>query len=327
MASKPLVAITRLIPEAGMRILRDACEIRLWDHELPPSPDELDRLLEGVDGVLSLLTDRIDGDVLDRHPGLKVISNVAVGYDNVDVDAATARGVAVCNTPGVLTEATAELAFALLMSTARRIPEAVEYVRDGQWKTWGPLLLLGANVTGAIIGIVGFGRIGQAVAKMASGFGMTILAHDRSPETKDTHGLDVRFVDMDALLAEADFVTLHVAYAPETHHLIDADALKKMKPSSILINTARGPVVDTDALVAALQNGEIFAAGLDVTDPEPLPVDHPLVKMDNCVVLPHIGSATVQARDAMATLAARNLVAVLAGRQPEAIVNPEVLNR
>jgi glyoxylate reductase len=198
-------------------------------------------------------------------------------------------------------------------------------VKDGKWKTWGPLLLLGANVTGATIGIVGFGRIGQTVAKMASGFGMTILAYDRSPETKDTHGLDVRFVDMDTLLSEADFVTLHVAYSTETHHLIDAEALRKMKPTAILVNSARGPVVDTDALVAALENGEILAAGLDVTDPEPLPADHPLVSMPNCVILPHIGSATMQSREAMATLAARNLVAVLEGRQPDAIVNPDVL--
>lgn len=327
MAPKPLVAVTRPIPEAGMRILREACEVRQWEDELPPSPKELDALLQGVDGVLNLVTDRIDGDLMDRHPGLKVISNFAVGYDSIDVDAATARGIAVCNTPGVLTDATAELAFALLISTARRIPEAVEYVRDGKWKTWGPLLLLGANVTGATIGIVGFGRIGQAVAKMASGFGMTILAYDRSPETKDTHGLDVRFVNMDTLLAESDFVTLHVAYSPETHHLIDAEALRKMKPTAILVNTARGPVVDTDALVRALENGDILAAGLDVTDPEPLPADHPLVSMPNCVVIPHIGSATVQSRDAMATMAARNLVAVLEGREPEAIVNPEVLQR
>jgi glyoxylate reductase len=326
MAQKPLVAVTRPIPEAGMRILRESCEIRLWDEELPPPPAQIDTLLEGVDGVLSLATDRIDGDMLDRHPGLKVISNFAVGYDNLDVAAATARGIAVCNTPGVLTNATAELAFSLLLSTSRRIPEAADYVRDGKWKTWGPLLLLGANVTGATIGIVGFGRIGQAVAKMASGFGMTILTHDRSPETKDAHGLDVRFVDIDTLLAEADFVTLHVAYSPETHHLIDADALRKMKKTAILINTARGPVVDTEALVTALENGEIRAAGLDVTDPEPLPADHPLVAMPNCVVLPHIGSATMQSREAMATLAARNLVAVLEGRRPEAIVNPETLD-
>ena len=327
MAPGHLVAVTRPIPEAGMRIIRERCEIRQWDDELPPSPAELDSLLDGVDGVLSLVTDRIDGDLLDRHPTVRVISNFAVGYDNVDVDAATARGIAVCNTPGVLTDATAELAFSLLLATSRRIPEAAEYVKDGRWKTWGPLLLLGANVTGAKIGIVGFGRIGQTVARMAAGFGMTILAHDRSPETKDTHGLDVRFVDMDTLLVEADFVTLHVAYSPETHHLIGAAELSKMKPTVVLVNTARGPVVDTDALVAALGKGEILAAGLDVTDPEPLPADHPLVSMPNCVVLPHIGSATVQSRDAMATMAARNLVAVLEGRQPEAIVNPEVLQR
>jgi glyoxylate reductase len=327
MAQKPLVAVTRPIPEAGMRILRESCEIRQWEDELPPSPEELDTLVHGVDGVLNLVTDRIDGALMDRHPSIKVISNFAVGYDSIDVEAATARGIAVCNTPGVLTNATAELAFALLISTARRIPEAVDYVKDGRWKTWGPLLLLGANVTGATIGIVGFGRIGQAVAKMASGFGMTILAHDRSPETKDTHGLDVRFVDKDTMLAEANFVTLHVAYSPETHHFIDADALRKMKKTAVLVNTARGPVVDTGALVNALENGDILAAGLDVTDPEPLPADHPLVAMPNCVVLPHIGSATVQSRDAMATMAARNLVAVLQGRQPEAIVNPEVLQR
>lgn len=327
MAQKPLVAVTRPIPEAGMVLLREACDIRQWEDELPPPPEELDTLLKGVDGALTLVTDRIDGDLLDRHPHLRVVSNFAVGYDNVDVDAATARGVAVCNTPGVLTGATAELAFALLMATARRIPEAVDYVRDGNWKTWGPLLLLGQDLTNATIGIVGFGRIGQAVARMASGFDMTILAFDRSPETKDTHGLDIRFVDLDTLLAGADFVTLHVAYAEETHHLIGERELGIMKSTSILINTARGPVVDTDALVHALESGEILAAGLDVTDPEPLPADHRLVALPNCVVLPHIGSATVRSRDDMATLAARNLIAVLEGRQPDAIVNPEVLKR
>lgn len=326
MAQKPLVAVTRPIPEAGMVLLRNACDVRQWEDELPPSPEQLDALLEGVDGALTLVTDTIDAEVLDRHPQLRVVSNFAVGYDNVDADAATARGVAVCNTPGVLTDATAELAFALLMATARRIPESVEYVRDGHWKTWGPLLLLGQNVTNATIGIVGFGRIGQAVAKMASGFGMTILAADRSPDTKDTQGLDVRFVDLDTLLVEADFVTLHVAYSPETHHLIGERELGLMKPTAILINTARGPVVDTDALVHALESGQILAAGLDVTDPEPLPADHRLVALPNCVVLPHIGSATVQSRDAMAVLAARNLIAVLEGHEPDAIVNPEVIN-
>lgn len=325
MTSKPLVAITRPIPEAGIALLRDHCEIRQWEDELPPSSEELDNLLNGVDGALTLLTDRIDGSLLDRHPSLRVVSNFAVGYDNVDVEAATTHGVAVCNTPGVLTETTAEMSFALLMAAARRIPEGVDYVRDGKWKTWGPLLLLGQDVHGATLGIVGFGRIGREVARMATGFNMRLLAWDRSPETKDTQGLDIEFVDFDTVLKESDFLSLHVALAPETHHLIGGRELGLMKKTAILINAARGPVVDTDALVTALREGEIFAAGLDVTDPEPLPADHPLVSLPNCIVVPHIASATVSSRDNMATLAARNLLAVLNGDRPEHIVNPEVL--
>lgn len=325
MTLKPLVAVTRPIPEAGLALLRDHCEIRQWEHELPPSPEELDTLLQGVDGALTLLTDRIDGPLLDRHPSLRVVSNFAVGYDNVDVDAATKHGVAVCNTPGVLTETTAEMSFALLMAAARRIPEGADYVRDGKWKTWGPLLLLGRNVHGATLGIVGFGRIGSQVARMATGFDMRILAWDRSPETKDTEGLDVEFVDLDTLLEESDFVSLHVALAPETYHLIGEREFGLMKKTAILINAARGPVVDTDALVTALRDGEIFAAGLDVTDPEPLPADHPLVSLPNCTVVPHIASATVATRDDMATLAARNLLAVLTGERPDHIINPDVL--
>lgn len=325
MTLKPLVAVTRPIPEAGLALLRDHCEIRQWEHELPPSPEELDTLLQGVDGALTLLTDRIDGPLLDRHPSLRVVSNFAVGYDNVDVDAATKHGVAVCNTPGVLTETTAEMSFALLMAAARRIPEGADYVRDGKWKTWGPLLLLGRNVHGATLGIVGFGRIGSQVARMATGFDMRILAWDRSPETKDTEGLDVEFVDLDTLLEESDFVSLHVALAPETYHLIGEREFGLMKKTAILINAARGPVVDTDALVTALRDGDIFAAGLDVTDPEPLPADHPLVSLPNCTVVPHIASATVATRDDMATLAARNLLAVLTGERPDHIINPDVL--
>lgn len=325
MTLKPLVAVTRPIPEAGLALLRDQCEIRQWENELPPSPEELDTLLQGVDGALTLLTDRIDGPLLDRHPSLRVVSNFAVGYDNVDVDAATKHGVAVCNTPGVLTETTAEMSFALLMAAARRIPEGADYVRDGKWKTWGPLLLLGRNVHGATLGIVGFGRIGSQVARMATGFDMRILAWDRSPETKDTEGLDVEFVDLDTLLEESDFVSLHVALAPETYHLIGEREFGLMKKTAILINAARGPVVDTDALVTALRDGDIFAAGLDVTDPEPLPADHPLVSLPNCTVVPHIASATVATRDDMATLAARNLLAVLTGERPDHIINPDVL--
>ncbi len=214
-----------------------------------------------------------------------------------------------------------------MIATARRIPEGVDHVRDGKWKTWGPLLLLGPNLTNATVGIIGFGRIGQAFARMTTGFGMKILAYDRTPETKDTTGLDVTFVDLDQLLHESDFVSLHVAYTPETHHLIGARELKAMKETAVLVNAARGPVVDTDALTDALRNGDILGAGLDVTDPEPLPADHPLVSLPNCTVVPHIGSATTESRTAMATLAAKNLRAVLTGERPEHIVNPEVLTR
>lgn len=326
MAKRPLVAITRPIPEVGLALLRAQCDIRQWEGDLPPSPEELDALLKDVDGALTLLTDAIDGPMLDRHPSLKVVSNFAVGYDNIDVDAATARGVAVCNTPGVLTETTAEMTFALLMATARRVVEGVDHVRDGKWKTWGPLLLLGQDVYGATLGIVGFGRIGQEVGRMATGFNMKILAHDRSPDSKDTTGLDVTFVDLDTLLTESDFVSLHVTLTPETEHLISSRELGLMKKTAVLINAARGPVVNTDALVNALREGEIFAAGLDVTDPEPLPADHPLVALPNCTVVPHIASATVSARDNMASLAARNLLAVLSGAHPDHIVNPEVLS-
>ncbi len=325
MPEKPIVAVTFRISDAGLRYLRDDYTVRIWPGDLPPSPDELDVLLDGAVGALTHGANKVDGNVLDRHPNLRVVSNYAVGYDNIDVPAATARGVAVCNTPDVLTQATAELAFSLMLATARRIPEGVDYVRAGKWKTWGPQLLLGQPLTGATVGIVGFGRIGKAFARMCTGFGTRILAWDRSPHTKTTDGMDVTFVDMDTLLAESDFVSIHVALSDTTRHLIGAAELKKMKPTAILVNSARGPVVDTDALVEALQGGEIFAAGLDVTDPEPIPADHPLVHMPNCVVIPHIGSATTQTRNAMAELAANNLVAVLQGRQPEAILNPEVL--
>ncbi len=322
---RPVVAVTREIPEAGLALLREAADVRVWPEELPPSPAELAELLRGCDGALTLLTDVIDGDVLDREPQLKVVSNFAVGFDNVDVPAATARGVAVCNTAGVLTEATADFAFALLMAAARRIVEGVDYVRAGKWQSWGPTLLRGQELTGATIGIVGFGRIGKEVAKRASGFGMRLLAYDSYQDETAARELGVEFVALDDLLRIADYVTLHVALTDETTHLIGAREFGLMKPTAILVNASRGPVVDTDALVAALRDGEIFAAALDVTDPEPLPADHPLVTLPNAIVVPHIASATVATRDAMATLAVRNLLAVLRGERPDQVVNPEVL--
>lgn len=325
MASQWTIAVTRQIPEAGLAPLRDAATIRLWETELPPSPAELDDLLQGCDGALTLLTDRIDGPLLDRHPALKVVSNFAVGYDNVDVDAATARNVLVCNTPGVLTDATADHTWALLMAAARRIPESMDYVREGRWKTWGPMLLLGQDISGATLGIVGLGRIGKEVARRARGFGMTILAHDPYQDAAFAEEVGVEYVPLERILAESDFVTLHVALTDETHHLIGASELEAMKPTAILVNASRGPVVDTDALVAALQQGVILAAALDVTDPEPLPADHPLVNMANCIVVPHTASATVQTRDRMADLAARNLLAGLHGERPPAAVNADAV--
>jgi glyoxylate reductase len=323
----PLVAVTRRIPDAGLSPLRDQAEVRLWDSDLPPTPDELLDLLRGCDGALTLLTDRIDGPVLDQLPTLRVVSNLAVGYDNIDVPAATARGVLVCNTPGVLTEATADHTFALLLAAARRIPESIQYVRDGHWQTWGPLLLLGREVSGATLGIVGLGRIGKEVAKRARGFGMRILAFDPIEDPDFARAHEVAYVHLDQLLADSDFVTLHVALTDETYQLIGAKQLRRMKPTAILVNASRGPVVDTDALVAALRNNRIFAAALDVTDPEPLPADHPLVHLPNCIVVPHTASATVQTRDAMATLAAENLLAGLRGKRPPAAVNAdEILN-
>jgi glyoxylate reductase len=323
MESSWTVAVTREIPDAGLQPLREATKVKLWDQELPPSAEELDELLQGCDGAITLLTDHIDGSVLDRHPSLRVISNFAVGYDNIDVSAATERGVLVCNTPDVLTNATADHTWALLLAAARRIPESIAYVRDGKWKTWDPLLLLGREVSGATIGIVGLGRIGKEVAKRARGFDMRVLAFDPFEDGDFAREHEVTYVPLEQLLVDSDFVTLHVALTDETQHLIGAPELDRMKPTAILVNASRGPVVDTDALVDALRNGSILGAALDVTDPEPLSADHALVNMPNCIVVPHTASATVQTRDRMAELASRNLLAGLRGERPPAAVNAD----
>jgi glyoxylate reductase len=324
---KKTIAVTRVIPEAGLDLLRSAVdvEMRLWEHELPPSPDEFADLIHGCDGVLTLLTDAMTPEVLDREPQLKVISNFAVGYDNVDVDAATARGVMVCNTPGVLTETTADFTWALLMAAARRVVEGADYVRAGKWLTWGPTLLLGQDVHHVTIGIVGFGRIGKEVAKRARGFDMRILAYDPYQDEQAARELGVEFKELDDLLRTSDFVTIHVALTDETRNLIGARELQLMKPTAILVNAARGPVVDTDALVDALKEGTITGAALDVTEPEPLPGDHPLASMSNAIVVPHIASATVATRNEMARMAARNLLAGIRGERPLNLVNEEVL--
>ncbi len=271
--------------------------------------------IAGCDGVLTLLTDRVDDAFLDAAgPGLRVVSNYAVGFDNIDVAACAARGVAVGNTPGVLTETTADLAWALLMAAARRLPEGDRYVRDGRWKTWGPLLLLGPDVYGATLGIVGFGRIGQALARRAQGFGMRILYHDVEELPADVTGpLGATYRPLEGLLAESDFVSLHVNLSPVTRHLINRESLGWMKSSAVLVNTSRGPVIDQAALAEALRDGVIWAAALDVTDPEPISMDDPLVGLDNCLIVPHIASASRTTRGKMAAMAAANLLAGVRG--------------
>jgi len=326
MTDRPSVFVTRIIPDGGLDPIRAALDVDLWEDELPPPRDELLRRVAGKDGLLSLLTDTVDDELLDAAgPQLKVVSNFAVGFDNIDVPALTRRGIPAGNTPGVLTETTADLAFALLMAAARRVPEGVDYVRQGNWKTWGPMLLMGVDIHGATLGIVGFGRIGREMARRGRGFGMRILYHDVDPASPEEEAeLGARRVEMDDLLRESDFVTLHVNLTDETNHLIDADALRAMKSTAVLVNTSRGPVVDPDALEHALRSGEIFAAGLDVTEPEPLPADHPLVALPNAVVLPHVASASRVTRGKMAAMAAANLLAGLRGERLPTPVNPEV---
>ncbi len=322
----PKVFVARVIPDDGLRPIVDACDATVWPDELPPPREDLLRSIEGCAGVLTLLTDKVDGEFLDRAgAGLKVVSNFAVGFDNIDVAACTARGIPVGNTPGVLTETTADLAWALLMAAARRLPEADHYVRAGKWKTWGPMLLMGPDVHGATLGIVGFGRIGQAVARRAKGFGMRILYHDLQRASKAVEAeYGATFMTLDGLLPESDFVSLHTVLSPDTMGLINAERLGWMKPTAILVNTSRGPVVDSMALVEALKAGVIAGAALDVTDPEPLPADHPLVGLDNCLVVPHIASASRATRGKMASMAAANLLAGIRGQRIPTPVNPEV---
>jgi glyoxylate reductase len=279
--------------------------------------------------LLSLLTDRVDDELLDAAgPQLKVVANLAVGFDNIDVPACTRRGIPVGNTPGVLTETTADLAFILMMAAARRLTEGIDYVREDRWKTWGPLLLLGVDVHGGTLGIVGFGRIGREMAKRARGFSMRILYHDVArASVEDEEALGATFVPLDTLLAESDFVTLHVNLTPETRHLINAGALARMKSTAVLVNTSRGPVVDQAALYEALRDGAIFGAALDVTDPEPMSADDPLLTLPNCIVVPHIASATHVTRGKMARIAADNILAGLRGEPLPACVNPEVYDQ
>jgi glyoxylate reductase len=303
--------------------------MELWAGELPPPRDVYLQKVRDIDGLLSILTDKIDAEIMDASPRLKVVSNMAVGFDNIDVPAATSRGILVGNTPGVLTETTADFAFTLLMAAARRVVEGDKYTRRGDWKTWGPMILLGYDVHHATLGIIGSGRIGMEMAKRARGFDMKVLYHDvvrRKPEEEAALGLEY-VPNLEELLSRADFVTVHVPLTADTHHMISTREFAAMKPTAVLVNSARGPVVDPKALYEALKSGQIFAAGLDVTDPEPIPMDDPLLTLDNIVIAPHIASGSVATRTKMANMAAANLLAGLKGELPPNCVNPEVLQK
>ncbi len=321
---KPKVFLTRRILENGLNLVQDFCQVDLWPEELPPSHQEILTHVRGVEGLLCLLTDRIDTEVLEAAgAGLKVVSSCSVGVDNVDLAAATARRIPVGNTPGVLTDATADLAFALLLAAGRRLVEGDRLVKNGGWKTWAPDFMLGADLRGAALGIVGFGRIGRAVAHRAGGFGMRIFFTDPG-QAKPEAGVEAIQVDFDTLLSQSDFISLHCPLTAETRGLMNAAAFAKMKPTAVLVNTSRGPVVDQAALYDALFSKRIFAAALDVTDPEPLPLDNPLLTLENCIIVPHIASASRQTREKMSVMAAENLIAGLKGERLPNCVNPEI---
>jgi len=320
------VYITRRIPQPGIDMIVKEHEVEINPYDRVLTREELLKAVKGKDGILTLLTDRIDTAVFDAAgPQLKVVSNYAVGYDNIDVNEATRRRIVVTNTPGVLTETTADLAWTLIMSVARRIVEADRFTRAGRYDGWAPMLFLGQDIFGKTLGIIGMGRIGQAVARRAKGFNMKVIYNDlkRIPEELEKE-LNATFVSLDELLENSDFVSLHTFLSPETHHLINEDRLKKMKKTAYLINTSRGPVVDESALVKALKEGWIAGAGLDVYEFEPK-LTPGLVECENTVLLPHIASASVETRTKMATMAAENLLAVLANKRPPNPVNPEVL--
>jgi glyoxylate reductase len=320
---KPRVWVTRRIPEDGLRPLEEFAETTVWEDELPPPIEVIRREVREIDGLLCLLTDPIDAAVIDAAPRLRVISTMAVGYDNIDIAAATRRGILVTNTPGVLTETTADLAFALLIATARNIAHADRFTRAGEWRTWSPLLLCGQDLHHATLGIVGLGRIGTEMARRAKGFSMRVLYHNRSRRPEVEAELGVEYATLDDLLRQSDFVSLHTPLTSESAGLIGARELGLMKPTAVLINTSRGAVVDQRALYDALVSQSIWAAGLDVFAEEPIPADDPLLRLDNVTVLPHIGSASFATRRKMAAMAAANLIAGLRGERPEHLVNPE----
>jgi len=324
-STKPNVYVTRMLPRPAIDLLREYCEVEINPDDRVLTRAELIEKVRGRDAVLCLLTDTIDGGIFDAAgPQCKIFANYAVGFNNIDIAAATQRGIIITNTPGVLTDATADIAWALLFATARRIVESDNYLRAGKFQGWGPMLFLGRDITGKTLGVIGAGRIGSNFAKKSKGFEMKVLYTDLQPNAAFEAETGARFVDKETLLRESDFVSVHVPLLPETKHLISESELKLMKPTAILINTSRGPVVDEKALVKALRDGEIWGTGLDVYENEPA-LEPGLVDLPNVVIVPHIASATFETRTNMGLIAVRNIIAVFEGKKPPNCVNPEVL--
>lgn len=324
MSEKPRVYLTRELPAESMQILREASQLTVNPHDRPVTRPELLEGVREVDGLLCLLHDEIDGEVMDAGKHLKVIANFAVGFNNIDVSAATERKLPVTNTPGVLTDTTADMAWALLMAAARRVAEGDRFVRTRAWHGWGPLQYLGVDVSGATLGIIGFGRIGQAVARRAAAFEMDVVYFNRTRlSPAEEQSLGIRYLPLDELLASCDFVSVHVALNDQTEHMIGSAQLAQMKPTGIIVNTARGPVIDEQALVAALKSGQIGGAGLDVYEREP-ELEEELYGLDNAVLAPHLGSATIGTRTKMGNMAVRNCLQACTGNRPPNLVNPEV---
>jgi glyoxylate reductase len=324
---RPSVFVTRRLPGSALDRLRQRADVAVWPQDLPPPREELLRGVAAAEGLLCLLTDNIDAGVLDAAPSLRIVSTMAVGYDHIDVEACTERGILVANTPGVLTETTADFAFALLLAAARRLPEAERAVREGHWTTWQPSFLLGRDVGGATLGIVGLGAIGTALARRARGFDMRVLYHSRTRRPETEQELNLTHAPFEELLELSDFVSVHVPLAPETRHLFDEAAFRRMKPTAVFVNTSRGAVVDEAALLRALESGWIAGAAIDVTEVEPLPKHDPLLRLPNLLVTPHIASASVATRERMADMAVDHLLAGLEGRAPEYCVNAAALSR
>lgn len=318
---KPKVYITRRVPDEIVTKIEDYCQVRMWDQaDIPVPRAVLEGEIKNVEGLFCLLTETIDRELLGKAEQLKVISNMAVGYNNIDIEAAKEKGITVTNTPGVLTETTADLTFALLMAASRRLIESSDYLRNGNWKTWSPMQLTGQDIYGATLGIIGMGRIGASLAKRARGFDMDILYYNRSRKYDLEEELNLKYTDLESLLKQSDFICIMTPYTPETKNLIGSHELSLMKNTAILINTARGGIVNEEALFHALKEGGIWAAGLDVFEQEPVSLEDPLLSLPNVVTLPHIGSASIKTRMKMADLAADNLLLALQNQSPKHVV-------